>query len=110
MKEINDLIDNYIIYTIHRTIINIEINNQTIFDYCNHNQIDYDIIMNTNHMKLKMMDYIIEYSNQTFYTNIFENNIYIDNKLILKYYIFCYVKRNEKLIHNILIDLEKKVL
>jgi hypothetical protein len=53
---------------------------------------------------------MIEYSLKTFYINIFQNDIYIDNKLLLKYYIFCYIKTNENLIDNILIDLEKKVL
>jgi hypothetical protein len=110
MNEINDLIDNYIVYTIHRTIIYNKVTRQTIFDYCNYYQIDFDIIMNTNHMKLQMLDYIIQYSLKTFYINIFEDDIYIDNKLLLKYYIFCYIKRNQKLIDNILIDLEKKLL
>jgi hypothetical protein len=110
MNEINDLIDGYIFYTIHRTIIYNEINNQTIFNYCSYYQIDYNSMMNNHHMKLKMLDYIIQYSLKTFYTNIFENDIYIDNKLLLKYYIFCYIKSNKKLIDDILIDLENKVL
>jgi hypothetical protein len=110
MNEINDLIDGYIIYTIHSTIIYNKITNKTIFDYCNYYQINYNIMMSNHHLKFKMLNYIIQYSNQNFYTNIFENHYHISNELLLKYYIFCYIKKNQKLINNILIDLEKKIL
>jgi hypothetical protein len=110
MNEINDLIDGYIIHTIYSTIIYNKVTNQTIFDYCNYYHIDYNSMMNNHHTKLKMIDYIIQYSNQTFYTNIFQNDYHISNELLLKYYIFCYIKSNQKLIDNILIDLEKKLL
>jgi hypothetical protein len=125
MERINELIKDYIFFVCYELLIEKKINRNmdwyinfddyltleektidlfyytdncySFLKYCKDLQIDYNDLMNSNYTNLKMLNFIIQYWEKQFHTNVFENDENMSNEVILNYYCFTYTNTNEDL-------------